>query len=273
MRISSTVLVALVVSPPRSGDRSTGADRIRSNPKLTLRSLAALCGLLHPPTCPGRTGRRSRSRAPTPTRAPSRGARRPTLEFPRGTAPPAAGQVTSVPPRACTVSSRARESARRSRARRGASSRPSRPSRAGGSFSERLHERRRLPRAARGRRPRAPSRGRVLARRAPRRRVRRGVRHGRRHRARRRGGAWAPGAASAFASAGCFGRVPAPLPVAWACEEVAVVAAAMLSGASSEGMPEYVRRLVYPPVGWIPDRPAPIEIVNGFDPGASLYIQ
>ncbi len=52
-----------------------------------------------------------------------------------------------------------------------------------------------------------------------------------------------------------------------------VIAGAMLPGTSAEGMPEYVRRLVYPPVGWIPDRPAPIEIVKGFDPGASPYIQ
>lgn len=51
-----------------------------------------------------------------------------------------------------------------------------------------------------------------------------------------------------------------------------VIAQAMVPGEAAGAVPDYFRKLAYPPVGWVPPRPMPIEIVKGFDPGASPYI-
>ncbi|MHB8584536.1 MAG: hypothetical protein ACYDDF_01675 [Thermoplasmatota archaeon] len=50
-----------------------------------------------------------------------------------------------------------------------------------------------------------------------------------------------------------------------------VIAFAMSGGQPTDG-PEFLKRLVYPPFGWAPNRQAPLEIVKLFDLDATPYI-
>ena len=51
-----------------------------------------------------------------------------------------------------------------------------------------------------------------------------------------------------------------------------MIAAAMTPGVAAPGAPELFRRLAYPAFGWQPERSPHIEIIKGFDPDASPYI-